>query len=315
MKISAMSMVAGACLALLIQVAPAGAQATRTWVSGVGDDANPCSRTAPCKTFAGAISKTAAGGEINTLDPGGFGAVTITKSITIADDGTGTAGVLVSGTNGIIVAAAATDRITIRGLTFNGLGSGINGIMFNSGAMLSLENVKITGFTNYGVLFQPSTAGRMNIEDSTIENNGSGTNGGGVLVRPVAGGSASVDLNTVRLINNVLGLRVENSVAGAGQVIAAASNTTAASNTYSGFVVSQSAGGGVSLNIDRSNSLNNGVGLNLAGAAAIMRVSNSMITGNATGVSSSTSNLMSYGNNHVDDNATPGFTMPNIPSK
>ena len=65
----------------------AHAQATRTWVSGVGDDANPCSRTAPCKTFAGAISKTAAGGEINVLDPGGFGAVTITKSITISSRG------------------------------------------------------------------------------------------------------------------------------------------------------------------------------------------------------------------------------------
>src|SRR5712691_3114554 len=66
----------------------AQAQATRTWVSGVGDDANPCSRTAPCKTFAGAISKTAACGEISVLDPGGFGAVTITKSITIDGDGT-----------------------------------------------------------------------------------------------------------------------------------------------------------------------------------------------------------------------------------
>jgi hypothetical protein len=65
----------------------AQAQATRTWVSGVGDDANPCSRTAPCKTFAGAISKTAPCGEISVLDPGGFGAVTITKSITI--NGTG----------------------------------------------------------------------------------------------------------------------------------------------------------------------------------------------------------------------------------
>ena len=315
MKIPAMSMIAGASLALLVQVAPAGAQATRTWVSGVGDDANPCSRTAPCKTFAGAISKTAAGGEINTLDPGGFGAVTITKSITIADDGTGTAGVLVSGTNGIVINAGANDRITIRGLTFNGLGVGISGIVFNSGAMLSLENVRITGFTNYGVLVQPSTAGRVHIEDTTIENNGSGTNGGGVLVRPVSGGSAAIDLNTVRLVNNVLGLRLENSVAGAGQITGAASNTTAASNTYSGFVVSQSAGGAISLNLDRSNSLSNGVGINLSGAAAVIRVSNSMITGNATGISSSSANLMSYGNNHVDDNTAPGVAMPIIPSK
>src|SRR5690349_4009812 len=92
------------------------AQATRTWVSGVGDDANPCSRTAPCKTFAGAISKTAPAGEINCLDPGGFGAVTITKSITIDCHDIGTAGVLVSGVNGIVISAASTDQITLRNL-------------------------------------------------------------------------------------------------------------------------------------------------------------------------------------------------------
>src|ERR1700756_558888 len=94
---------------------PANAQATRTWVSGVGDDANPCSRTAPCKTFAGAISKTATGGEINVLDPGGFGALTITKSITISSVGF-EAGVLVSGTNGIVVSAGPADSVTLEGL-------------------------------------------------------------------------------------------------------------------------------------------------------------------------------------------------------
>src|SRR5947209_14665799 len=87
----------------------ARAQATRTFVSGVGNDANPCSRTAPCKTFAGAISKTAAGGEIDALDPGGFGAVTITKAITIDGGGGQVASVLVSGTNGIIVQAGVND--------------------------------------------------------------------------------------------------------------------------------------------------------------------------------------------------------------
>src|SRR5438876_9799963 len=97
----------------------AQAQATRTWVSGVGDDANPCSRTAPGKTFAGAISKTAAGGEIDALDSGGFGALTITKAITI--DGAGNlAGVLVSGTNGFVISAAATDTVILRVLTFDG---------------------------------------------------------------------------------------------------------------------------------------------------------------------------------------------------
>src|SRR5262249_52560355 len=100
-------------------------QASRSWVSGVGDDANPCSRTAPCKTFAGAISKTAAGGEIDALDPGGFGALTITKAITIDGGGGQVASVLVAGTNGIVVQAGANDVITLRNLSIKGLGTGL----------------------------------------------------------------------------------------------------------------------------------------------------------------------------------------------
>src|ERR1044071_7583262 len=105
-KFAMWSTMAASALVLMASLGTAQAQATRTWVSGVGDDANPCSRTAPCKTFAGAISKTAAGGEISVLDPGGFGAVTITKSITISGDGT-LAGIVSAGTNGIIVNAGA----------------------------------------------------------------------------------------------------------------------------------------------------------------------------------------------------------------
>src|SRR5437868_6459400 len=102
-----------ALLVAALHAGPAWAQATRTWVSGVGDDANPCSRTAPCKTFGGAISKTAAGGEIDALDPGGFGAVTITKAITIDGGGGQIASTLVTGTNGIVVAAGASDVVRI----------------------------------------------------------------------------------------------------------------------------------------------------------------------------------------------------------
>src|ERR1700756_2338676 len=102
----------------VVLAVPAGAAAaSRTWVSGVGDDANPCSRTAPCKTFAGAISKTDPGGEISVLDPGGYGAVTITKSISIiTEGGSGEAGILASGTNGITVNAGASDVVILRGL-------------------------------------------------------------------------------------------------------------------------------------------------------------------------------------------------------
>src|SRR5262245_37615940 len=151
------------------------AQASRTWVSGVGDDANPCSRTAPCKTFAGAISKTANGGEIDALDPGGFGAVTITKGITIDGGGGQVASVLVSGTNGIVVqAAAATDVVILRNLRINGIGSGFNGIRFLSGKALNVENCYIFGFTQNGidVSLNQANQARVFVKDSVVKNCG-----------------------------------------------------------------------------------------------------------------------------------------------
>ena len=156
--------------------AAAHAQATRTWVSGVGDDANPCSRTAPCKTFAGAISKTAPSGEINVLDPGGFGAVTITKSITIRSDHI-QAGVLVSGTNGIVVSAAATDRVVLEGLDIEGLGTGLNGVSVLAGGQVNIIRCSIRHFTQNGVNMASSTSsGHAFINDSFIAFNAGGVN-------------------------------------------------------------------------------------------------------------------------------------------
>src|SRR6202171_2734537 len=117
----------GGALLMLAFTSVASAQATRTWVSGVGDDANPCSRTAPCKTYAGAISKTAVNGEINCLDPGGFGTLTITKSISIVCDFT-EGGVLSAGVNGFIVNAPAGSIVTLKGQDIECTGTGINGI-------------------------------------------------------------------------------------------------------------------------------------------------------------------------------------------
>src|SRR6202023_2880345 len=138
-------------LVICLWSSAAHAQAPRTWVSGVGDDANPCSRTAPCKTFAGAISKTAAGGEIDALDPAGFGALTITKAITLDGGGGQVASVLVSGTNGLVVAAGPNDVVILRNLRINGTGTGLNGIQFLSGKDLNVENCYIFGFTQNGI--------------------------------------------------------------------------------------------------------------------------------------------------------------------
>src|SRR5215813_11249220 len=152
----------------------AQAQALRTWVSGVGDDANPCSRTAPCKTFAGAISKTAAGGEIDALDPAGYGALTITKAITLDGGGAQVASVLVAGTNGIVVQAGASDVVIIRKLRINGISGsgngGFNGIRFLSGKDLNLENDYIFGFTQNCVDISLGASATVHIVGNVYKN-------------------------------------------------------------------------------------------------------------------------------------------------
>src|SRR6476660_1066789 len=160
---------------LLAAASPVNAQATRTWVSGVGDDANPCSRTAPCKTFAGAISKTAPGGEINVLDPGGFGAVTITKAISIISVGF-EAGVLVSGTNGIVVSVADADKVLLEGLDIEGLGTGLNGITIVGGGKTTIRRCSIRNFTQNGINLVGTANARAVIENTTIANNTGGFN-------------------------------------------------------------------------------------------------------------------------------------------
>ncbi len=144
---------------------------SRTWVSGVGDDVNPCSRTAPCKTFAGAIAKTAVGGEIDCLDSGGFGTVIITKSITI--DGTGVLGsILAALSTGINInlnnPADAAKTVRLRGLSINGVGTGINGINFMSAGFVSIEDCVIDGFTANGINVDTGT---VFVRNTTIRNN------------------------------------------------------------------------------------------------------------------------------------------------
>jgi hypothetical protein len=187
----------------LVMPATGLAQATRTWVSGTGDDANPCSRTAPCKTWAGALSQTAAGGEIDAIDSGGYGALTITKSITI-DGGSGqVAGVLVSGTNGINVAAGSGAQVTLRNLDINGsatdipTAAGLNGVSFTSGASLRLENDKIFGFSQNGVSDTASNSSLV-VSGTTVTHGA----GNGVMVAPPGGASAQALLENTSVENN-----------------------------------------------------------------------------------------------------------------
>jgi hypothetical protein len=178
----------------------AEAQATRTWVSGVGDDANPCSRTAPCKTFAGAISKTADGGEISVLDPGGFGAVTITKSITINGEGA-EAGVLAAGTNGIIVNAQPEDVVTIRGLMIHGAGTGLDGIRYLAGKALHVQQTKVQSFTGACIAAAPG-GGTLTVTDSDLGD----CAGGGVDAASSSAAPLNVNLERVVIRSTSAGI-------------------------------------------------------------------------------------------------------------
>jgi hypothetical protein len=176
-----------AVAAICLLAAPAHAQATRTWVSGVGDDANPCSRTAPCKTFAGAISKTATFGEIDVLDPGGFGALTITKSISIVAIGVD-AGVLVSGSNGINVVVNPGDKVVLEGLNFEGQNLGLNGVNITGGGRTTIRNCRFRNFTQNAVNVAGTDGARAVIEDSMLVNNAGGLN----VVGPSGGANFAV---------------------------------------------------------------------------------------------------------------------------
>jgi hypothetical protein len=295
----------------LIVVPAATAQATRTWVSGVGDDANPCSRTAPCKTFAGAISKTAAAGEINVLDPGGFGGVTITKSITISSESF-EAGVLVSGTNAIVINAAATDIVVLRGLDIEGLGTGLNGIRFLAGAALHVENCVINGFragsagNGHGISFAPSGASELYVTDTIVRNNGTGSNGGGILIKPTGTGSAKVTLDNVSMLNNVFGVRPDGS-GGTGAVTTTVRNSTVSGSSFNGITVF-SAGTVVNVNVEKSSSVNNFTGgVKGEGSGVTIRLNANTITGNGTGLEVvGLAQILSYGNNAIEGNGAPG---------
>ncbi len=314
-------------LAVGLAAAPiaAQAQATRTWVSGVGDDVNPCSRTAPCKTFAGAISKTAAGGEINVLDPGGFGGVTITKSLTILADGD-VAGVLVSGNNGILINAAATDIVVLKGLDFEGLGTGLAGVKFLNGGALHIYNCIIRDFkgaspNGWGVLFTPATPGELYISDTIISNNGVAGVGGGVRIAPTGTGNANVTINNSNVDNNGQGIVADGSTSTTTMNITIQDSVLHGNNGHGVLAITPAGGSRIQINLDRTSVTGNiGSGARADGAAAsgagsaTIRIGSSVISSNVQGVSVNGAGvLQSYKNNSIAGNITDGTPITQIP--
>ncbi len=298
----------GVMLALSLSITtPAQAQATRTWISGVGDDANPCSRTAPCKTFAGAISKTAAGGEIDCLDPGGFGAVTITKSI-IFDCGSGETGqvgsILVSGTNGINVNAGANDVVILKKLSINGIGAGFNGISFSSGKSLLVDNVNIMGF-QIGISITPSASASVFIADTNITDCQNAGNGAGIFAKPTGSVVQTVAIERSKLTNNDVGLQADGITSLPLKV--SVSDSYSSGNLFAGIFAGDaaSAGGQVNMMIRGTTSSNNGsFGVRSVNSATVF-IGSSVISGNATGLQAdSGAVLKTYSNNQVNQNSS-----------
>ncbi len=287
-----------ACFALVVGTASlAQAQATRTWVSGVGDDANPCSRTAPCKTFAGAISKTAAGGEIDVIDPGGFGAVTITKSITI--DGNGAlAGILTTGgTSGVIVNAGANDVVILRNLSIEGAGSGANGIRVLNASQVHVENCTIQNFTTNGIIAN-AAAGTLFVTDTTVKQIGDQ----GIYVQ-----SGRAVLNRVTAHGNGAGV-----IGGIGTVVTV-KNSTASGNEI-GFASAFSATSVI--NIEDSVASHNVQGV-LVNMGATARLSNvSLFNNTANGMyNDGSGHLITFGNNRFVGNGSDGVFTGTIAVK
>jgi hypothetical protein len=298
--------------ALTLNVAPAQAQATRTWISGVGDDANPCSRTAPCKTFAGAISKTAAGGEIDVLDPGGFGALTITKAITLDGGGGQVASILTSGTNGINVIAGAGDVVILRNLRFNGIvasgSAGLSGVAFNSGAALIVEHCDVFDWANNGIAITPNTNSKVMISDTYITNTASATGNAAVLIRPTGGANVSVTINHVNMENQINGVFADGT-GGGGTVHVQVKDSVITGSSNNGVTVS-----GSSFSADVINSqISYSVGTGAVVGSGSLKLGGNTITNNVTGVAQVGGTLQSFKNNQITDNGTDGTPITAVP--
>jgi Right handed beta helix region len=293
------------------------AQATRTWVSGVGDDVNPCSRTAPCKTFAGAISKTAAGGEINVLDPGGFGTITITKSITIDGSAGPHASILASSVNGVTINALSTDTVILRNLSINGgtpSQAGLKGINILAAKDVHVEYCDIFNFlstgagSGRGISYTGTGAVSIHVSNTTITNNAQT----GIVLLPSSGTpTMNLYLKNVEVKDN------GSTTAGGGLFATSGARVMITDSTFSGHNAPGIEGNGTAqINVDNSIIFNNAKGVVTSGSA-VMRLGRSVIANNTgagfeVGVGST---IGSAGDNYINGNGanvgsltTVGFT-------
>ena len=287
------------------------AQANRTWVSGVGDDANPCSRTAPCKTFAGAISKTANGGEISVLDPGGFGAVTITKSISINGEGT-LAGILNATVTGIIINATSTDHIVIRNVSIYapnvGANIGLNGIRVLSAKNVTVDNVTIANVTGNGI----DIAAGANVNVYVVNSRFNNCAGAGIRA-DTSSGIARVTVKNSSFVANGEG------ISGRRNSRVAVYESSISFNSIGVHAEAQTAATTAVVFLKGCHITNNtshgvAAGGGIAVASSIVRISDNLINNNAgAGVSvQANGTVESFLNNEINGNNPDGCACANV---
>jgi hypothetical protein len=282
----------------------------------VGDDANPCSRTAPCKTFAGAISKTAAGGNINCIDPGGFGAVTITKSMTISCKHV-EGSILASGTTGVIINGAGA-VVVLRGLEIDGTSTttpGYQGVRLIQGNSLTVEDCTIRNFTQgspygNGIRVENSSGiSSLHVINSNITHNGTGdgtTGGAAISILPSGSGDVNVTITNSILSGNTNGIRAD-STSTTGSIDVMMTDTTVANSTGHGIsLVGPSKA--VRFMLDHVTVAHNGdQGIRANGPWTIVRMADSVVTANSFGLQTANSGqIVSYGTNRINGNGADG---------
>jgi hypothetical protein len=261
----------------------------RTHVSGAGSDSYPCTASFPCRTLAAALQLTVPGGEIFVLDSADYGAVVINKAITITGEGA-VGGILATSGVGITIGAGATDVINLRGLAIDGGNSGTIGIQFNSGQSLNIQKLVVRNFTNSGINFAPNATGALFVSETLVTNNGSN----GLLVAS-GSGAVSAAINRVTASGNGVGI-----FAFGGNVRLTVADAVTSNNQYG-----IGASGGAVM-VRNSTASNNTIGV-AADQSAVVRVGQSTVTANGTGLlTTNGGQIQSYGNNNVSGNTTDG---------
>jgi hypothetical protein len=292
---------------LLTLTSLAQAQLSRTFVAGTGDDTNPCTRWAPCATFAAALVQTSAGGEITAIDAGPFGAVTISKAVTIDSDGA-VAGIQVSGVNAIVINAGAFDAVTLRGLTLEGEGTGLNGIDILSAGSVRIVDCFIEDFVGDGiaaVATAPSSSLHVTIEDTVVSGVlGSVPNGFALYVNSTV--PTEVALNRVLFADNSGGLRVDE-----GDATVRDSMITGSAGNG---IVATSSPGASTVNVESTVLSYNFNGIVASGTAATVRISDTSVLKNASNglLAVSSGQIVSWGNNKNAGNGTNGAPTSTI---